>query len=866
MSITDRWPRREFLKTALGCAGVASSQAYGEGSSKDDGPKDPTHSAQKREQARSYNQPYEGIAAERVAFPLGGLGAGMICMEGNGSLSKFSLRHKPDLREDGDVFAAVSVHDPNYSGAKIIEGPLPNWKFSSTEIDSSAILGLPRFAETQFEGRFPFGHAYLTDSKFPLVAKVTGWSPFTPGDADNSSLPVAGVEYELKNISKNEVNATFSFNVSNFMGGKSDSIRRIANGLVLCGSDLSGNLEDADGFAVWIDEPEVQINNRWFSENLSDSLRVAWLDARAGKPRPTEPTPDKVASSGASIFVPLKLKGGSSKTIVVKIAWYVQQSKLRISGGARSFQLLMDGDKPGVETYKAWYVGRFEGIDEVVAYWKENYSSLREASERFSGCFFSTTLPAEAIEAVSANLSILKSTTILRQADGRLWGWEGSNVDDGSCAGSCTHVWNYAQSIPHLFPALERTLRETEFGPSQSLEGHQVFRTALPIRAVDQNHSGLPAADGQLGGVMKAYREWRISGSTEWLKTLWPKIRTSLDFCIRTWDPRHKGWLEEPQHNTTDTEFWGPNGMCTSIYLGALNAAILMGRELNEDVTSYSILLEKGRAQIAKLFNGEYYEQQICWQGLSANYLEESRKKDSHVISADASVDSPQTLIVVESEGPKYQYGQGCLANGLFGEWLAIVCGLKEVTESESIKRHLLSVYRYNFKRSLRNHECLGRSTFANGEEGGLVMCTWPENRENLTFPFMDADEVWTGVEYEVASHLISHGFVEQGLEIVRTCRDRYNSGQRNPFSEVESGEWYARAMASYSLLQALSGAFFDAVDSVLYLRPVIKGDYTSFISTESGYGLVGVKQGKPFIEVVFGTIPVRKIEYVTSA
>ena len=87
--------------------------------------------------------------------------------------------------------------------------------------------------------------------------------------------------------------------------------------------------------------------------------------------------------------------------------------------------------------------------------------------------------PGEVIEAIAANLAILKSPTVLRQPDGKLWSWEGCGDNSGCCAGSCTHVWNYAQAIPHLFPRLERTLRETEFFPSQDKEGHQTFRSAL---------------------------------------------------------------------------------------------------------------------------------------------------------------------------------------------------------------------------------------------------------------------------------------------------------------------------------------------------------------------------------------------------
>ena len=227
-------------------------------------------------------------------------------------------------------------------------------------------------------------------------------------------------------------------------------------------------------------------------------------------------------------------------------------------------------------TYRPWYAGRFGSIDEVAGFWSQEYARLREKTARFSKCFYDTTLPPEAIEAVAANLSILKSPTVLRQADGRLWAWEGCGDTWGCCHGSCTHVWNYAQALPHLFPSLERTLRETEFRVSQDARGHQTFRTALPIRPT--THDFHAAADGQLGGILKVYRDWRIGGDTEWLRAIWPGVRTSLDYCIEAWDPRHRGAVEEPHHNTYDIEFWGADGMCTSFYLGALRAAVLMAQ------------------------------------------------------------------------------------------------------------------------------------------------------------------------------------------------------------------------------------------------------------------------------------------------
>jgi len=215
----------------------------------------------------------------------------------------------------------------------------------------------------------------------------------------------------------------------------------------------------------------------------------------------------------------------------------------------------------------------------------------------------------------------------------------------------------------------------------------------------------------------------------------------------------------------------------------------------------------------------------------------------------------------LNKEGPKYQYGSGCLSDGVLGSWLALMAGLGQVLDAAKVGSHLKSIHMYNLKHDLSEHANPQRTTFACGAEGGLLLCTWPRGGA-LSLPFVYSNEVWTGIEYQVASHLCAMGMIEEGLDIVRTCRDRYDGRVRNPFNEYECGHWYARAMSSYGLLQSLTGARYDAVDKTLYIEPRIKGDFRSFISTATGYGTVGVKGGKPFVNVVSGKIDVNKTEY----
>ncbi|MBN1561743.1 hypothetical protein JW998_15940 [candidate division KSB1 bacterium] len=807
-----------------------------------------------------FNSTYENDYLNRIAFPLGGMGAGMICLEGTGALSHFSLRHEPDIFNEPFTFAALSIKG---GCARVLEGAVPSWKFFGAPNTGNGAggtsYGLPRFDRATFLARFPFATITLHDEDVPLQITLTGWSPFIPTDADHSSMPVMALEYTFTNPRQNVVDAVFSFNARNFMrierpsewGGQyeaGDQIKSIDNGFIMHQNAHADKPHYAGDCAVFVDDHAAVIDHCWFRGGWFDSVTMTWRTIENGEVRENPPSD---ASPGASIYVPFRLAPNESKTIRLSFAWYVPLSNIKAGSAPQGESTCcVDSAACCPRTYVPWYAKKFANVQEVAKYWRMNYNDLYKKSELFRDAFYASTLPPEVLEAVAANLTILKSPTVMRQHDGRLWAWEGCHDLGGCCYGSCTHVWNYAQAIPHLFPSLERTLRETEFTVSQNALGHQTFRTNLPITAPE--HNFYAAVDGQLGGIMKAHREWRISGDTEWLRRLYPRIQASMNFCINTWDPKRKGVIEEPHHNTYDIEFWGPDAMCTSFYLGALSAICSMGNALGENVSDYQKLLNKGRLFMQEqLYNGEYFIQIIRTEGLVA--------QDPVELSRNSwTVDySPEALALLKLEGPKYQYGNGCLSDGMVGFWLARMCGLETPVDREKVRNHLSSVYRYNLKHDLSNHVNPQRPAFAGGKEGGLLLCTWPKN-DQPSLPFVYSNEVWTGIEYQVASHLMLEGFVEEGLEIVRTCRQRYDGRIRNPFNEYECGHWYARALASYGLIQALSGVRYDAVRKALYYRPQ-SDEFTCFLSTETGFGTFGIKNGTPYVNIEHGFIDVRE-------
>lgn len=798
---------------------------------------------------KSYINHYTGPNLDHVAFPLGGIGAGMICIGGTGEISQVSIRNRPELPLSTRIFAALSVK--NHKPARLIEGPVPKWRiFTGKEWGNGLVhttYGLPRFTSASFSSQFPFANISLTDTILPISVEILAWSPFTPPNPDDSSIPVAGLEYTFTNSSDIPLETIFSFHAERLYGNETGfSVHAAEEGFVVKHENDKKEPWDHVSFCVSAPGHSPVVDCAWYRGSWYDAFSKVWERISSNELILKDPVSSGKPSSGGSLYIPLLLQPGKKETVRIALCWHAPHSD-QYSG----IDLKPDIPK---ETYVPWYAGKFANIKEIALFWRTSYDQLKKSSFCFSKTLFNTNLPSEMVKSVASTLSILKSPTVLRQTDGKLWCWEGCRDYVGSCAGSCTHVWNYAQAICHLFPSLERTLRETEFEINQDDSGHQNFRSGLPIRP--QPHIYHAAADGQLGGIIKTFREWRISGDTGWLQRLWAKMKKSLEYSISTWDPSEEGILSEPHHNTYDIEFWGPDTMCGTFYLGALKAAALIADALGEEAERYTSLYHKGKIYLeTKLFNGEYFFQEIRRDHLlpipfKNPLLQELTEEDKELI---------------EREGPKYQYGTGCLSDGVLGDWIAQVCGIGPILDPVKVKSHLKAVYQYNFKKDLTLHHNTQRPGYAIGNEAGLLLCSWPKGG-TPSIPFPYSNEIWTGIEYQVASHLMMNGLVSEAREIVSAIRNRYNGETRNPFDEYECGHFYGRALAAFGLLQGISGIRYDALQKVLFIAPSIPGDFTAPLFTETGYGTAGVRNKKPFIEVRSGAIETIRIDYTQFA
>ena len=306
------------------------------------------------------------------------------------------------------------------------------------------------------------------------------------------------------------------------------------------------------------------------------------------------------------------------------------------------------------------------------------------------------------------------------------------------------------------------------------------------------------------------------------------------------WDPDETGILSGRQHQTLDMELFGPSSWLGTMYVAALLAMARMAEAMGERELAEKCerLGNAGAAFIDnQLYNGRYFFQQIDLGDKSIIERFDTGR------NAGVLADSFMSAYWDEEHGEiKCQFGEGCIADQILGQWHAEVAGLGPFLDRAKIQSALKAVHTENFRPTLADHFNPCRN-YAFEDEGGLLIATYPEGTRQPVVAAPYAEEVWTGIEYASASHMIMHGLLEEGLDVVRAARDRYTGAQRNPWNDIECGSYYARSMSAWQLVNAWSGLHADAVEGTLRFDPKGEGDYRLFWSAGKGWGEL-VRQG----------------------
>ncbi len=789
---------------------------------------------------------YQGNKQTCISFPIGGIGSGSIGLAGNGRLVDWEIFNRPSKGSiNGYSHFAVRAKLPDGRViAKILNGDLPGNYMGQYEKKTfhgygfgpacETMCGYPHFAECSFRGEFPVAELTFTDPDFPAVVILRAFNPMIPHDAENSGLPAAFFEVEFCNTSEENIEFCAAFSVANpFHNSRNEALD---TGVTLWSGEAKDSLSYGD-LTVLSEGEGVAVQPYWYRGGWQDAPVIFWNEFSSGAPLKYRTYDTEGKKDACSVTNTLTLAPGEGKTAKFLLTWNVPNC-YKYWGSKESLEEKQN--KRWVNYYATVFADSRASADYCMKHW----DSLKERTLRFRNALYATTLDERILDRIVSNLAVLKSSTVLRLPDGSFYGWEGVHEEEGSCEGTCQHVWNYAYALCFLFPELERSIRDLELTYSTSPEGKMDFRFALPLGAPRRDSHA--CVDGQMGTVIKIYRDWKITGDGEWIRANWQTIKSIIAFAWspanpHAWDRDRDGVLEGRQHHTLDMELFGPSSWLQGFYLGALKA----GAEMAEFVgdadakAEYTDLFEKGYTWTKEnLFNGSYFVQKVDLT---------DRARVAHFGCED-------TYWNEETGQIKYQIGEGSSIDQLCAQWHADLCGLGDLFDATQVQIALPHLFKNNFKDSMRGFTNPWR-IFSLNDEGGAVICDYPEGVEKPSIPVPYCEETMTGFEYQMAGLLISRGFVEEGKKMVYALHERFNGERRNPWNEFECGSNYARSMASFALLPIFAGFSFDLPNKTLGFAPVVVGDYTTFWSVGEAFGTFSITDRAATLSLCEGTL-----------
>jgi len=827
---------------------------------------------------------YRGEALRAVALPLGGIGTGSVALAGDGGLRQWQIvnnvnhdAHVPDsffaiwagTRRDAGRNAVVLQSGALYDDADS-KHPADSVDRSGRQHPSSfqpapsvsdhlipegsrrLLADLPGVDSLEITAQYPIVEVAYQSQAIPVQVHLEAFSPFIPLNSKDSGLPAILFNFTVANPHDHALSVSLMATQQNLVGwdgkthidevrnpgygGNFNSLTHLQGAAVL---DMGNARLDADhpangrlALAV-LRQPGDEISTmlQW------ESPRQPWDHfnrfGRLPDQGSSSASPDGQTWNGA-LAVHFELAPGASRTVSFVLAWHFPNRY--VTWDQRNVGIL---DRKSRFWLGNQYNNWFESALAVVEYVRDNYDRLVEQTRLYRDRFFDSTLPWQLLESVAGPVSTIRTPTCLWNEDGRFHGFEGCHgastthgALEGCCPLNCTHVWNYEMALAKLFPDLEQSMRRTDLVEQMSPQGSIPHRTPLPLylpRPWDEFIGGPrnPAMDGELGTVLKTYREVRHGAGQKWFDEMWPQVKKLMQHIMDDYDTEGDGVIRGEQPNTYDISIYGPNTFIGSLYLAALRAAEEMAKLQGEEdlAQRYRERFEQGSKNYDELcWNGEYY-----------------------------------TQIVDMEQHEEQQFGTGCHMDQLLGQWWAHALGLGYVLPEQHVKTAVQNIFKFNRREGFSKADQRPR-IYMDERDKGLYICTWPHGGKPEV-PTQYSDEVWSGLEYPVACLLLYEGKIEPALTMLADVRERHDGTRRSPWNEVECGDHYVRPMASWSLLEAAAGYSYDATQRSLMFVPWINpGDFRSFFIAGSGWGAFSQKGNAARLSVDYGSLSLKEL------
>lgn len=776
-----------------------------------------------------------------IGMPVGGLHAGTVYVGGDGRLwlwqiynetfegSQEGIDPKTVNWNDGTTVRKIRARD----GSAYVEPAIAdNRRVLEQGFAVKVVLNGKTFIkelseehweDISFKPAYPIAYIQYRSKDFPVTVNLKVYSPFIPLDAENSALPATILRLDIRNTTTSPMKVSV-------LGWMENGVNKLT-GLEKTGKRINKASADSASVSIFssFEPAEEKLKEALDYGTMCFSLQgTSGLAQCRTEPWPvkekhfegqalTEANAEAPGKLVAGIRLSQDLAPGKSLKADYSVSWHFNNANPKLK------KIVKDAEE-GFH-----YAKRFKDAAAVSNYLNSNFKKLTTQTELWSETWNNSTLPHWFLERTFLNIGTLATANTYRFADGRFWSWEGV----GACAGTCTHVWQYAHSVARVFPELERDLRQrVDLGI-----GFKEDSGAIIFRAENESR---PAIDGQAGTVLRFYREHQMSKDAAFLNHNWPKIKKAVQFMLDQ-DKNGDGMTDTPMENTLDAVWEGEIAWIVGLCIAAASAAQQMAEEVGD--RSFAAVCEKyvrdgSRNMEKELFNGEYF--------IHRPDAKEGRKK----------LGSYNT----------------CHIDQVYGQSWAFQVGLPRVIGKEKTVAALKALWKYNFTMDvgpyIKTHT--GGRPYALAGEGGMVMNTNPHNEpkpfgEDVTWQLGYFHECMSGFEHQVAAHLMAEGMVEESLILTRVIQDRYHASKRNPFNEIECSDHYARAMASYGTFISACGFEYHGPKGYIRFAPKWnKVDFKAPFTSAAGWGTYSQKKtGQKQVhrlELKYGELKLEKI------
>ncbi|XP_031550848.1 uncharacterized protein LOC116288218 [Actinia tenebrosa] len=784
---------------------------------------------------------YGNEALRAVELPLGALGGGCIALAGDGGLRQWQVCNAVNhVGIAPDSFFAIRVDQGGASKAVALQsntwydqtGFVPSAYITDhvvPEASKKLLSEIPGIKTLEITAKYPIAEVDYLSSEVPIKVHLEAFSPTIPLDSKNSAIPVIVFNFTVTNEGSQDAKVSLLGSLQNIAGwdGVSDITDEVSNagyggnvntlfqtssmyGIDMCNPTLPEKTSPNGHVAIVVmtkDGDKLSTDLQYTA--VVDMWKQFVGDGLSGQTQ-AGPSPAGKTWNGATSCtrtVPAK----NTEVFTFFLSWFFPHR-------------YVDWPQPGGinDPNSAFYIGNqyskfWKDIKEVLIYTKENFDYLTSKTRDFRDSMFDATLPWQLIDSAAGRVSVLKSPTCMWHADGNFYAFEGCNTKSGCCPLNCTHVWNYEMALAKCYPDVERTMRKVDF--AEQMTPHDVIpsRTVVPlllrrIWTLWNNYSINPdstsiCVDGEIGTVLKTYREVKQGAPREWFDTYWPYVKRVMKRWMTELD-NGQGLITGPQPNTYDCAIYGVNVYIGGYYLTALRAAEEMAKLQGEMdlATSYHDRFELGSAELdKKCFNGKWYIQ------------------------------------IVDTEHPVNEVADSTWVDCLVGQWWAHALGLGYILKKENIKSTLMNVFERNHVDSFDPATQKPRA-FLDQRDAGMQICVYPGSLP--TSPLLyHSEAAWSGLEYEFAELCLYEGLPDIALKVLTDTRNKYDGTRRSPWNEIECGDHYSRPMASFLLFEIVSGqewSFNKEDPSFVNLRfapRICRTDFRGFFILGSCWG-----------------------------